>query len=138
MIVLDTNVISELMKDEPERKVMRWVDSLEWLKVFTTAITRAELLYGAAILPAGKRRTDLERQFVKMFESELRDRVLSFDCRSADPFAEIRARRRRAGREIKSPDAMIAAICAQYGYAIGTREVGGFSGCGIEVIDPWR
>ena len=106
--------------------------------LFTTTICEAEILYGVALLPAGRRRVALEQAVTAIFGEELAGRVLSFDRAAASAFAEISARRRRLGRPISQFDAQIAAIALSQGADVATRNVGDFADCGIGVIDPWR
>ena len=137
MIVLDTNVISELMKAEPETKVITWADRQDPQALVTTAITAAELYAGFEQMPGGKNSDKLERTLNIMLEQRFRGRILPFDESCAPVFAKILARRRAMGRRIEEPDAMIAAICSNHHFKIATRDTGGFSHCGIEVINPW-
>jgi len=110
MIVLDTNVISELMKVNATPQVINWVASYPPQELFTTTITQAEILYGLAILPLGKRKTDLEKAACKMFEEEFQNRIFPFDQNSAITLSEIAAWRRKLGSPISQADAQIAAI----------------------------
>jgi len=107
------------------------------LALFTTAITEAELLYGIALLPDGRRRRSLEEVINRIFAEDLTDRVLPFDSTAAHQFADLAASRRRAGRPIAEADARIAAIARSRGAALATRNVGDFVGCGLELINPW-
>ena len=137
MIVLDTNVISELMRPVPESRVVDWVDCQADIDVFITAITLAELQYGIARLPDGVRRERLAAQVEQMIDEDLDHRVLAFDDTAAAHYGEIAAARERAGRPIGSADAQIAAICRSYDATLATRNVGDFAGTGIRVVDPW-
>ncbi|AFZ50170.1 type II toxin-antitoxin system VapC family toxin [Dactylococcopsis salina] len=137
MIILDTNVVSELMKINPSIKVIKWVASYSPQNLFTTTITQAEILYGLAILPLGKRRNDLEESAQKMFEVEFKNRVLAFDTKAAIIFSEIAAKRRQLGKPISQADAQIAAIAKSYGASIATRNVSDFEDCNILIINPW-
>jgi toxin FitB len=137
MIVLDTNVISELMKLEPEIKVYKWVNKHPSHLLFTTAITAAELRSGFEQMPEGKKRTELGVKIDLMLEHGFQGRVLPFDVSCALHFARIFALRRAMGRRIEEPDAMIAATCSRHRFKVATRDAGGFSDCGIEVINPW-
>jgi predicted nucleic acid-binding protein len=137
MIILDTNVLSELMKPKPDRRVVRWVDSQPAASLFTTSITQAEILHGAMLLPKGKRRTSIDDAVTSMFEEDFAGRVLAFDSEAAFPYARIASERRRAGRPISQLDAQIAAIAESRGASVATRNVADFDGCGVGVIDPW-
>ena len=137
MIVLDTNVISELMRKKPDPNVLRWTDRQDPQIIFTSAITAAELLSGLEQMPAGKTRNELGHRMHIALEEGFRGRILAFDESCAMHFARIFARRRAMGRKIGEPDAMIAAICSRHEFKVATRDVDGFSGCGVDVINPW-
>jgi predicted nucleic acid-binding protein len=138
MIVIDTNVISEVMKQNPARSVVTWLRFQPALAVFTTTVTVAEVLTGIRLLPAGKRRDELLAGANEMFDRVLRDRILSFDRVAAEAYAEVTALRRRMGVPIRELDAQIAAITLANRMKLATRDVGDFAGCGVELIDPWR
>lgn len=138
MIILDTNVLSELMKPAPGKHVARWMASQPASSVYTTSITQAEILYGIAVLAAGARRSALEAAAEAMFAEDLSDRVLAFGADAARPYARIAAERRRAGRPISQFDAQIAAIARSSGAALATRNVADYDGCGIRLINPWE
>lgn len=137
MILLDTNVLSELMKPTPHERVVRWVASRPVLSLYTTRITQAEILHGIMLLPSGKRRSALEAAAEAMFKEEFEARVLPFGSDAANPYARIAAERHRAGRPISHFDAQIAAIAHSAGAEIATRNVADFDGCGVTVINPW-
>ena len=137
MIVLDTNVLSEVIRLAPSPKVLHWLGELARESVFTTAVTQAEMLYGLASLPAGKRRALLESALEKMFTEEFAGRILSFDEDAARVFAKIVARRDALGRPISQFDAMIAAIARSRRAALATRNIGDFRDCGLRIVDPW-
>lgn len=141
MIVLDTNVISELMRIRPEPAVMAWIADQPLAGIFTTALTQAEIFYGLALLPKGRRRDDLLAAARAMFDADLAGRVLPFDAAAADAYPEITAARKQAGEPISQIDAQIdaqiAAIVRSRGARLATRNVRDFTGCGIAVIDPW-
>ena len=137
MIVLDTNVLSELMRPRPAPWVVSWVDRQPAKRLFTTTVTRAEILYGLALLDPGPRRDRLTEAAREIFAVELAGRVLPFDSDASDSYAEIASARRRAGRPISAFDAQIAAIARSRGAALATRNLGDFEECGIELIDPW-
>jgi predicted nucleic acid-binding protein len=138
MIVLDTNVLSELMRQEPEEKVMRWLDSLDAATISTTAITVAEMLYGVARLPDGRRRQRLGETVEGLVEEDLGGRVEPFDAPSATHYAALVSERERSGRPIGVADGQIAAICRKLGATLATRNVGDFRSTGVDLIDPWR
>lgn len=137
MIVLDTNVISELMRPEPHPAVRAWVSAQPRNTLYTTGINQAEILYGIAALPAGRRRTALASAAEAMFTDDFADRVLSFSGEAAVHYASIMASRRGAGSPMEAFDALIAATALVAGADVATRDIGGFEGCGLTLIDPW-
>jgi toxin FitB len=137
MIVLDTNVLSEILRPVPETRVVEWLSEQPRASVFTTTITRGEILYGIRVLPAGKRRNGLWNAAMQIFDVDLDGQVLSFDSAAADNYAEISAARRAAGRPIAQFDAQIAGITLSRGAQLATRNVKDFDACGFEVINPW-
>jgi toxin FitB len=137
VILLDTNVLSELMRPRPSRVVVTWVGAQPPSSLYVTSITQAEILYGVLLLPAGRRRAAIEAAAVAMFESEFAGRLLPFGSEAAVSYARIAADRRRAGRPVSHFDAQIAAIAAVTGATVATRNTGDFEGCGVELIDPW-
>jgi toxin FitB len=138
MIVLDTNVLSEVLRPVPEPSVLRWLASQSRGSLFTTTITRGEVLYGIRLLTDGKRRRGLWDAAQKIFSEDLADQVLSFDSDAADMYAEIAASRRTAGKPISQFDAMIVAMARSRGATLATRNVKDFEDCGVDVIDPWK
>jgi hypothetical protein len=137
VIVLDTNVVSELMKLEPAEPVLRWMDDHPAVLLYVTSITQAEILYGIRLLPRGRRRDGVERAAVDMFEREFEGRMLGFDGGSAEPYADIAVARRRSGRPISTLDAQIAAIARVHGASLATRNLTDLEGCGIDLVDPF-
>ena len=137
MILLDTNILSELMRPAPEKGVEQWLTDQPDASVFISAITEAELRYGVALLPTGKRRSTLAAVIEDMLGEDFTGRILPFDSAAAVAFAEIAANRRQAGRPIAQADAQIAAIARSRGAALATRNVPDFEGCGIELVNPW-
>jgi predicted nucleic acid-binding protein len=138
MIILDTNVISELMRREPAENVGRWLASRPAPSLCTTTITQAEILLGVHLLPKGKRRDEIEREAHEAFDKDFAGRVLPFDSEAARAFARITSARRRSGRPISQADAQIAAIARATGYDLATCNTTDFEGCGIELRNPWR
>jgi hypothetical protein len=138
MILLDTNILSELMRPAPEAAVEQWLADQPAASVFISAITEAELRYGLALLPPGKRRSALAAGIEDMLGKDFSGRILPFDSPAAVAFAEIAAERRQAGRPIAQADAQIAAIARSRGAALATRNVSDFEGCGIEIVNPWQ
>ncbi len=138
MIVVDTNVISELTRQAPAPEVVSWLDSLAADEVATTAITAAELLYGVERLPDGRRKTELTAAVHGLLGDDFQGRVLAFDEQAASRYAEIVARRERLGRAIGVADAQIAAICRAMGATLATRNTDDFQETGIALINPWK
>ena len=132
MIVLDTNVLSELMRSEPAEAVFAWVSSQPRATLYTTSVNKAEILYGIAVLP--ERRAAAGAMFADDFEG----RVLPFDEAAAVHYAEIVAARRREGRPIEAFDAQIAATARVAGAGLATRDTGDFAGCGLTLVNPWE
>jgi toxin FitB len=137
MLILDTNVLSELMNPAGATVVLNWADAAARRELFTTALNQAEILYGLAIMPKGKKRTDRIAWADTMFAQDFHGRVLPFDGQAAIQYADIVASRRRIGRPIDPVDAQIAAIARVHGMSIATRDVRGFERCGIDVVNPW-
>lgn len=138
MIVLDTNVISELMRAESHPGVVAWLGRHPNTSLFTTTLTQAEIFYGLRLLVEGKRRTALMEAAEHLFETDMAGRVLPFDTDSAHFFALIAAERRAAGRPVSQIDCQVAAITRSRGASLATRNVRDFEGCGITVHDPWE
>ena len=138
MIVIDTNVVSELMRAHPEPAVLAWFAGHTAETLFLTAVSEAELRTGAAILPAGQRRDRLVGAIEAMIDQDFAGRILPFDSPAARSYAEIAAARRATGKPIMDADCQIAAIACACGAAVATRNGKDFEGCGIEVINPWN
>lgn len=138
MIVVDTNVISELTRQVPAPEVISWLDSMAAAEVATTAITAAELLYGVARLPDGRRKTGLAAAVRGILANDFAGRVLPFDESAASRYAEIVSHRERLGRSIGVADAQIAAICSATDATLATRNTDDFAETGIELINPWK
>ncbi|QYU66821.1 PIN domain-containing protein [Leptolyngbya sp. 15MV] len=138
MILLDTNVVSELLRDPPHSAVTAWASAVPRSEMVTTSITEAELRLGVAMLPRSDRRERLQVALDSIFRRWLGSVVLPFDSLAARHFAVFRARRRREGRSVAPNDAMIAAIAIAHGVAaIATRNTPDFEGCGVPLINPW-
>lgn len=138
MIVLDTNVFSELMRAAAAAPVLDWVVRIGWDQLRITSITRAEILSGICLLPQGRRRTGLELAANRIFGAGFAGPPLSFDEQAADHYADIVALRRRRGRSRSDLDMMIAAIARSHDAAVATRNLSDFEGCGVTLHDPWR
>lgn len=137
MIILDTNVISELARVDPEPDVVAWLDSQPAAEIAITAITAAELLYGVARLPDGRRRAALAGIINALINEDFRGRVQPFDGQAADRYATVVVGREKLGRPISMADAQIAAICRVYSATLATRNIGDFTDTGISLINPW-
>jgi predicted nucleic acid-binding protein len=137
VIVLDTNVLSELSKERPDPVVAAWFLGQEPSSLATTSVSLAEVLYGLELLPHGKRRQRLSELSRVIFENAFSGRVLSFDDPAARHYARLLAARRRRGAPMSSLDAQIAAIAAAAGASVATRNVDDFKHCGLRLIDPW-
>jgi hypothetical protein len=137
MIVLDTNLVSELMRSKPDTQVMAWLDLQPAAGLFTTSLTHAEIFYGLAVLPDSQRRHALTTAARLMFDEDFAGRVLPFDVEAASIYPEIAAGRRQIGKPISQIDAQIAAIVRSRGARLATRNTRDFSNCGITVVDPW-
>jgi len=138
MIILDTNIISELMKgDRTDKNVYNWIANQEIKSLYTTTISQAEILLGIAILPEGKRQTKLNELAHLMFIEDFNNRILSFDEKSAIAFAQIVSNRRKKGQPISQADAQIAAITYTNHGILATRNVKDFISCNIEIVNPF-
>jgi len=138
VIILDTNVISELSRHVPDPGVLAWLDSLEISEVATTAITAAELRYGVARLPEGHRKRELTVMIRGILSEDFYGRILPFDERASARYADIVTGREKIGRPVGVADAQVAAICRDLGATLATRNTSDFEETGIELIDPWK
>ena len=137
MILLDTDVLSELMRASPSAQVVAWIEERPRSRLGITAITQAEILYGIELLPKGRRKSGLLAAAQTMFSEDFRGRVFPFNSDAAHAFAKISAARRSRGRLISQFDAQIAAIAQTLGAELATRNVTDFEGCGIKLLNPW-
>ena len=138
MYLLDTNVLSEVMRPLPSAAVLAWLDEQVPDQVWICAISRAEIALDIALLPEGQRKQGLQQSVRAMFAEEFTGRSLAFDDRAADCFAEVLVHRRRQGRPISVEDAEIAAIAVAYGLTVATRNTADFTGIShLEAVDPW-
>lgn len=137
MIILDTNVISELLRPAPEPKVEHWLSAQDGLNVYLTSISEAELRFGLAIMGNGKRRAALVDAVDRILREDLAGRILPFDSDAAQSYATIAAARRAAGRPIAQADCQIASIAHSRGASVATRNTPDFEGCEIDLINPW-
>jgi toxin FitB len=137
MFVLDTNVLSELMDPQGAAQVLAWSDPIRKEDLFTTALNQAEIFYGIAIMPEGRKRSKLVAWADAMFTEEFRGRILPFDERAAGHFADIAAKWTKLGRLVASFDPQIAAIARAHDMTVVTRNVRHFEGCEVSIINPW-
>lgn len=138
-ILLDTNVLSALMRSQPDQAVFDWFAAHTGDMFYVSAVTRAEILLGIALLPAGKRRDTLADAAGEMFSQDFAGRCLPFDDRCAAMYAHVVSERRRAGLAISTEDAMIASIALVHGYPLATRNGKDFQGIdGLELYNPWQ
>lgn len=137
MMVVDTNVVSEVMLAAPDLRVLAWFSAQHLPDLFTTSVTVAEIFYGIELLPTGKRSSGLLAAAEKMFARFFSGRILTFDDPSARAFAPIAVARRRQGRPITLFDAQIAAIAATHHAVLATRNMTDFEGFGLRIVNPW-
>ncbi|AZH81822.1 type II toxin-antitoxin system VapC family toxin [Plantibacter sp. PA-3-X8] len=137
MIILDTNVVSELFRPRPDPTVARWLDRQDEADLHLTTMTAAELLEGALRLPAGARRSALVGAVATVLDADFAGRVLPFSAEAALDYAELMTTRRRSGNPIGPQDAIIAAIARSSNAALATRNTRDFAGVGLHLIDPW-
>ena len=138
MIVLDTNVISELWKVEPDSSVLTWIDSQMVETLYLSTITIAELRFGLATMPEGKRRTIYQDRLEREVLPDFTGRILSFDLDASQAYAQLMARAKEAGRAIGKADGYIAAAAAVRGLIVATRDTSPFEAAGLRVINPWN
>ena len=138
MILLDTNVLSELMRAKPDSAVVAWIDSQPAQDLLICSITVAEILYGIARMPEGKRRQALQNVAIAMFEEDFAGRILPFDADAAVHYAELAADSEVKGKIADMADGQIAAIARLHGLQIATRNTRHFEAFGVALIDPWR
>lgn len=138
MILLDTNVLSELMRPEPDLRVTEWFARHPAGRLFTTSITQAEILHGILQLPVGRRRDALQEAAEAMFAEDFQGRILSFTPQAAAHYARFAVARRRAGRPVAAFDAQIVAIAHCRGAAVATRNIADFELSGLQLLNPWE
>jgi predicted nucleic acid-binding protein len=137
MIILDTNVVSEPLRPQPEPAVLQWLDAQEPQTLYLTSVNLAELLAGIEALPPGRRRSALQQALSERMMPLFEGRILSFDVAAAEAFARVNATAVAAGNAIGFADGAIAAIAAARGFMLATRNVRDFRGTGVTILDPW-
>ena len=137
MILLDTNVLSALMRTSPDDSVVRWLDRQPADSVWVTSITVFEARFGLALMPPGRRRIGLERSFEMVLREDLANRILDFDSAAAAAAAGLAAERQRAGRVVDFRDTLIAGIAIARRATVATRNTGHFEGLDVPVVNPW-
>jgi predicted nucleic acid-binding protein len=137
MILLDTNVISEYLRERPDAVVSAWLDSHPEEDLWTTSVVLAELLSGVEMMPSGRKQKALREAVEDMIVEDFRGQILTFNLPAARQYAQILAARRKIGRPIRELDAQIAAIARVHGATLATRDVNDFIGCNLAVVNPW-
>lgn len=136
-MILDTNVISELTRLNPEPRVLAWIDRQFADQVFVTAVSKAEIVFGLESMAAGKRRFELEDIYRRLFQTRFLGRVLAFDADCAHQFARFAASAQKRGLRMGTADLQIAAIAAYHNFAVATRNIEDFDHEGLDVLNPW-
>ena len=137
MILLDTNVVSELMRPAPSPAVVSWVTRRDATTLFFSAVAEAELRLGVAIMHPGRRRDEIEAATEAMLREDFAGRILPFDSAAAHAYAAIAAAHRAAGRPVATADMQIAAIARSQDMAVATRNTRDFTGTGVDLTNPW-
>lgn len=138
MILIDTNIISEMMKQSPSERVIAWLDQQNIMTLFTSTITVAEISYGLNVLPKGNRRTHLEEAFEKTINEVFDCRLLTFDEKAAYIYGKIMGCRKTLGQPLSLPDGQIAAIAVANNLAVATRNVRDFAHCELNIMNPFN
>lgn len=137
MMVIDTNIISEVMRPQPNPSVIAWLDQQETAHLYVSTVTLAEIRYGLAVMPKGERQQRLTVQFDAYIDRAFEGRVLDFTAEAAKRYAEIMANRRRLGLPMSMADGQIAAIASVQHFAVATRNIKDFEHCGMDVVNPF-
>lgn len=138
MIILDTNVLSEMMRLERNGAFVRWIQATDSDELFTTAVTQAEILLGVALLPRGRRQASLAEATRQIFLENFAGRILPFDSGAAEEYAALAAKKRGLGRSMESLDAQIAAIVRSRNAVLATRNIKHFIECDVRLVNPWE
>ena len=136
MIVLDTNVVSDAMRPEPDATVIAWLNEQAAQTLNLSSVTLAELLFGIRALPAGKRKNRLDRALSELL-ALFKDRILPFDTDAARRYADLAVTARNGGRGLPTPDGYIAAVAASRGFIVASRDTSLYEAAGVKVINPW-
>ena len=137
MIIFDTNVVSEMMRSMPSEVVVAWIGTRPLVEQHTTTITIAEVRYGIARLPAGRRRTAMSSTADAVFGT-FGDRVLPVDLVAGDLYGDVRTERESDGKPISDMDALLASVCRAHGATLATRNTDDFTGLDLDLVDPWE
>jgi toxin FitB len=137
MVILDTNVVSDLMRPTASQAVLNWLSQRPSQELYTTTVTVAEIFYGIELVPDGKRRGELLAGAERMFTKVLLGRIFAFEDQAAQAFAQIASARRKRGRPMAEFDAQIAAIASVHDAVLATRNTADFEGCGVRLLNPW-
>ena len=137
MILIDTNVVSELMRPEPSARVLQWLNLQPSREIWLCSVVAGELLFGLARLPEGARKQQLTRTLSLMLSEDFQDRVLAYDLEAAVVYADLVANRESQGKPISLADAQIASICVTHQASLATRNTKDFEGLGLTLINPW-
>jgi len=138
MILLDTNVVSEVMRPRPESSVADWLDRQPSEELWTATAVLAELLSGIEVMPFGRKQIELRTAIEGMVAEDFQDQILFFDVAAARRYAQILSTRRRLGHPIHEMDALIAATALANGATLATRNTSHFENCGIQLVNPWE
>jgi predicted nucleic acid-binding protein len=137
-LLIDTNVVSEVMRPLPEPRVLQWLNAQPDTRLYLSSTILAELLSGLAAMPDGQRKLGLQKLLRRLREDWFAGRVLPFTVEAAERYGDIVSRARRRGRAIEMADGQIAAVAVVHGFAVATRDIGPFEAAGIAVINPWE
>jgi predicted nucleic acid-binding protein len=137
VIIVDTNVVTEVMRASPAPAVVAWFNAQSSASLFLTAITVGEIRYGLRIMPKGQRRQTIEQGFDQIIATAFAGRILAFDERAAAHYGEVMGRRKEIGRPLSVPDGQIAALARLHSFAVATRNIRDFLDCGIELVNPF-
>lgn len=138
MILLDTNIISEMMKSSPAENVLDWMDQQVSSELYVSTITIAEIVYGLHVLAKGKRRRALEQTFENTIAEAFKGRLLSFDEPATKIYGKIMGKRKELGLPMSAPDGQIAAIALNNQMTLATRNIKDFRGCSLQLINPFK